>query len=86
MQLTPTEQRLIQILLNKAADEFGNHGCNDFDVVSEAGLTNADSDKLWQALADWDAKELAENVGKSTIHYDWLLMRYFAEKIGKGNV
>ena len=39
MNLKPYELKLIAKLLEIAADQFANHGCNDFDLVREAGLT-----------------------------------------------
>jgi hypothetical protein len=34
MSLSPEEMRLAATLLDMAAEEFGNHGCNDFDTAS----------------------------------------------------
>lgn len=79
-QLSRIEMKLASALLSEAADVFSNHGCNDFDVV-EAGLTSEESDELWQTLADRDDPDLVAHKG-STIHFDWILMRFLSEKLG----
>lgn len=79
-QLTSSEARLVAALLRRAVETFSNHGCNDFDVCREAGLSPSEADALWKKLGEWDDPELAESEG--AIHYDWILMSYFADKIG----
>lgn len=79
-QLTSLEGKLVAALLRRASEEFSNHGCNDFDVCREAGLSPEDADALWKKLAEWDDPDFAESDG--AIHYDWVLMSYFADKIG----
>ena len=78
MYVNKLEKKLISKLLNMAADEFSNHGCNDFDLVSDGGLTKEEACKIQESLfADNYMKE------KSTKTYtmDWMLMRWLAAKI-----
>jgi hypothetical protein len=62
MTLKPHELKLAAKLLELAADQFANHGCNDFDLVQEAGLTLEQAYELNQAYAQWngDAEEWTE--------------------------
>ncbi len=82
MMLSEEEARVLAVLLEKASDAFSNHGCNDFDVAREAGLTVEQSDALWKKLAVWnggDANEFDDFMG-STMHTDWMIMGYFAKR------
>lgn len=79
---TEKERKLLVALLKMAADEFSNHGCNDFDVRG-LGFSPADCRDLWQKLADWDDPELAQR-GDSHYFWDWMLLSYFADKVAHG--
>lgn len=63
-------------LLDMAADEFSNHSCNDFTLPNtpdnRALVLNASDDEDMASYINYDAEEICT--------YDWLLMRYFADK------
>jgi hypothetical protein len=63
MTLQPHELKLAAKLLELAADQFANHGCNDFDLVQEAGLTLEQAHEINKAYAQWngDAEEWIED-------------------------
>jgi transcriptional regulator with XRE-family HTH domain len=48
-ELTEAERKLAVLLLRQAAEKFGNHGCNDFDLVKDGGLTPDESFQIRQA-------------------------------------
>jgi len=73
--MTSYEKRLAAQLLNKAADEFANHGCNDFPLDNNE-VTRA----LYIAHLHGDC-ETPETEGTSLCFEDWLLMRHLADKL-----
>jgi hypothetical protein len=84
MNLTPAEMRLIGRLLDMAADEFSNHGCNDmlwpadFPAEERAELVRRmerDNDP------NVSPEEVEESVTMRSGRYspgDHCLMRYFS--------
>ncbi len=68
MTLKPHELKLAAKLLELAADQFSNHGCNDFDLVQEAGLTLEQAYEVNKAYVNWngDADQVDENYLRST--------------------
>lgn len=69
-------------LLRQAADQFSNHGCNDFDVREiRPKVTVANISDLWQKLSVDNDPELAER--NSPLFQDWMLMRLFANMMQK---
>jgi len=77
--MTNAEKKLTSALLRLASESYSNHGCNDFNVCEEAGLTPEEADDLWHQLGAWDDPELGNRSGP--IHTDWLLMRYLADSL-----
>lgn len=83
--LTEIEKKLAAILLRRAASTFSNHGCNDFDVAKEAGLTPEQSADLWKGIAKYNGDDPADEDSMwhetNTYHSDWLLMAYLADRL-----
>ena len=52
--MTPTQKKLAARLLRAAADEFGNHGCNDFDLVVDGGMTVREADDFRKRYHAWN--------------------------------
>ncbi len=50
----PHELKLARKLLELASEQFGNHGCNDFDLVENAGLTLEQAYEVNQAYVQWN--------------------------------
>ncbi len=80
MVLKPYEIKLIGKLLEMASDKFGNHSCNDFDLVEDGGLTVEQAKELNHklALADDDDPDLYDHVGEE--FGDAYLMGYYAQQ------
>lgn len=79
--LTPAERKLVVYLLERASDEFSNHGCNDLHLVKDVGLTSDESFEVRKAITaagDYPDEEVPPDN-----HYtmDWLAMTIMAKKI-----
>lgn len=86
-RLTAREAQLAINLLCKASDKFGNHGCNDFNLVEELGMSSQKERKaLALAMEKWNGdeeelKRLEEDNGTHEWATDWYLMSYIAARI-----
>jgi len=78
MYVNKLEKKLISKLLNMAADEFSNHGCNDFDLVSDGGLAKEEAYEIQESLF---TDNYIEEKSTKTYTMDWMLMRWLAAKI-----
>jgi hypothetical protein len=77
--MTKTEKHLISQLLEAASDEYTTHGCNDLILENTPG-----NRKVVEEMAEWADPEEPVPVhihNGDIITYDWLLMRYLAERI-----
>ena len=86
MKLKPYEMRLISHCLELASDEFGNHGCNDFDLTDkDLNLTDEQKRELTlnMAIENGDQDEIFEVRNGDTPRYttDWCVMSYFARML-----
>jgi hypothetical protein len=77
MDLTPAERKIAARLLDLAADEFSNHGCNDFNAKAE-GLT---PDEIQEITVKLKAEVDDDNYGANGYFDDWLLMRHLAKRL-----
>ena len=79
--MKPYEMKLIAKLLQLAADEFSNHGCNDFRV--DELLTEEEMIELFNATHDKDNQLDAYRYPDRAMKRgdDWVLMQYLAERI-----
>lgn len=86
--------QLAAILLEKASEVFGRRGCNDFNVVEEAGMDNPKERKaLALAIAEWGGdkdwlNELRDRPTSDTEFvylYDWMAMDYLADRLKEGS-
>lgn len=72
--------KLLIKCLNMAADEFGSHGCTDFNLCSDGELNETESKEIIASMQKWDAECTDEdNPGEDT--YNWLVMRYLIDVI-----
>lgn len=80
--MTSLEKKLAARLLDLAADQFVNHGCNDLDLVSDAGLTGEECREVLLALHQWKDDPEAR-LPTPDQHYveDWMLMRMLAGRL-----
>lgn len=86
--LSKAELALMARLLEEAADEFGNHGCNDYTVEA----TDANKDIMKQVvseaagLTEPDLRDSIEEIDESKdeiMTFDSLLYGYFADRCKK---
>lgn len=74
-------------LLRMAAETFGNHGCNDFDVADclmpeAAEQAIKDIDAWSRAIGDLGPNDAPPKEGE-TMTYDWLAMHWLADMLEK---
>ena len=70
--MTPADKRLAARLLQVAEEEFGNHGCNDFDLVADGGMLTA------KLSAGWAPRSGARDEGMLASEADDLRRRFYA--------
>ncbi len=76
------EFALAGLLLDHAADEFSNHGCNDMEI--ENTPENLQVVRRMIAASDYPEDEpKIVNDGRHICIYDWMMMRYLSEKLKK---
>ena len=75
-------KKLIAELLEKAADQFSNHGCNEFDLT-DALPDRADRAELAKTVFDEDDPDRYDPEGDCDVMHDYELMLFFADKIRK---
>ena len=75
--MTALERKLVAKMLTLASAEFSNHGCNDFHLLRDGGLTALEAAEVREALVRDGAVESV--FGDCT--QDWLLMAWLAERV-----
>ena len=74
--MTKKELELVGQMLDMAADEFANHGCNDFQM--------ANTDENWAFIEAMEAERPPEDrderpdLSEPIYTQDWCVMRYLA--------
>ena len=85
LKLTVIEAKILVRLLDRAADEFSNHGCNDFDVASEMSCSSVQAQKIALTLLRHmvDIGVADEDQLKQTTTYllDWQLFSFLKKLI-----
>jgi hypothetical protein len=83
-KLTSAELTAIAELLQKASDEFSNHGCNDYKLLNtpenkimlvEMIKANGDEESMEEEI-----EEVMSCKNKNIYTYDWWLMSYLADR------
>jgi hypothetical protein len=83
-KLTSAELTAIAELLQKASDEFSNHGCNDYQLLNtpenkimlvEMIKANGDEESMEEEI-----EEVMSCKKKNIYTYDWWLMSYLADR------
>jgi hypothetical protein len=79
--MTKKELELAAFLLNRAADEFSNHGCNDIDseIVAVANFTPEEEAEFCKAYRKWNGDD--DGPEKLTLVGDYSLMAFLAGKL-----
>lgn len=89
--MTPKEMKLASLLLERASDEFSNHGCNDLDsrFIKETGFTDEEKVQFVREYAEWngDPDRYEDGIEPKDFDYlpDWAVMSFLAAKL-KGDV
>lgn len=80
--LTEVEKKLIVLFLEKASDEFSNHGCNDFDLIEEGNLTEEQVIELDKNMWEWNGTPEYHGEHKQCrFAMDWFVMSYLAGRV-----
>ena len=75
--LTDNEKKVVVRLLERAADQFSNHCCNDIDLEE---LTQEEQIALDKKIHEWNG-DPEEHDPNSIAFSDWILMSYFAARL-----
>ena len=81
--ISENEAKIMADLLELAADEFGNHGCNDFELA----MTDENRElikAMYADVLDEHDVEIPTHSG-SYVTYDSCLMQHFANRL-KGEI
>jgi hypothetical protein len=85
--MTKTERKLAGALLRMASEHYSNHGCNDLDLISDCGLTEAEGKRITRAM---DKRIKADDPvydGPGEDPHccmDWMVMDMIADKLDGG--
>jgi len=70
------------VILQRAAEEFSNHGCNDFDLCAEAGLTKDEALDVLNQIHEWGGDQTAPKPKRGdTFATDWCVLHLLADVI-----
>jgi hypothetical protein len=78
--MTKPELKLASILLSRAANEFGNHGCNDFMKEDYEDLTEESIISLTNSISDWNSNDPTDRMTPYHVP-DFMLMDYLADRL-----
>jgi hypothetical protein len=76
IDLTPADLKILVVLLDRAGDEFARHGCNDFDLLKDGGLTPGEAEEMKTRL-QVESPDPDEGQYDRDNQYDWLLFRRY---------
>jgi len=81
-EMSPAVRKAAIAILERASEEFSNHGCTDFDLMRDADLTKKEALEVLQQMHDWAKANGAvdEEPPKAGDYYtdDWLFMNFLA--------
>lgn len=77
INFSAADLKLLTVLLDRAGNEFSNHGCNDFHLIKDAGLTGEEVPALVAKMREtFPGDEIDEKV----YQMDWLLFAFFEKR------
>jgi hypothetical protein len=78
--MTYAEKILAARMLRMASEKFGNHGCNDFDLVGDGGMLAKEARDFRKRFHDWngDPEAFAKDNPKRTDLPDFAVMDFLA--------
>jgi len=78
-EMSPGLRKAAIVILQRAAEEFSNHGCNDFDLCAEAGLTKDEALDVLKQIRWWSGdKNMPEPERGDTVATDWCILSMLA--------
>jgi hypothetical protein len=83
--MTPAEKRLAAMLLRRASEEFGNHGCNDFDLVCDGGMLAKEADDFRKRFHAWNGDPEEFTPGRTDLA-DFAAMGFLADLLEKEGI
>lgn len=83
--LTPTQCQIAAKMLRLAADEFSNHGCNDYELPNTPNNLEFVNGMIAASDYPGDSPHISRD-GKSIYLMDWQVMIYCAELLLRDSV
>ncbi len=83
LPITKNEAKVAAMLFRSAADQFGNHGCNDLGKDVIVSLTEDEWRELGKKYAAYNG-EPNEEYGAGGL-FDFMLMGYFASVLNQAS-
>ena len=82
LMMNRVEVKLLVQLLNMAEEEFGNHGCNDFSLTKDGGLTPGEAEEF-VSVAQASCPGEEETFDGGDDQFDSTLFWYFKQKVAR---
>lgn len=80
--MTPAERKLASKFLEMASEMFGNHGCNDFDLVTDGGMTAEEAEAFQRAYCAWNGSPSDYEPGDTNLA-DFAAMSFLSDLLEK---
>lgn len=77
-EMSPAVRKAAIVILERASEEFSNHGCTDFDLVNDAGLSKKEALEVLQQMHEWDDGGGDKPKAGDSYTNDWLFMNFLA--------
>lgn len=81
LELTTAEVKVFSVLLERATEEMGNHGCNDFSLTRDAGLDADESMVIDAVLRKVFPVDMKERPNQEDNVSDFFLLGLLQRKI-----
>lgn len=81
MLLSNAEKKLLIKMLEMASDEFANHGCNDFELIDDGGLTEEEAKEIITRIDEDNGDDMGSPNFNNYYTQDWIVMDYLRRLI-----
>lgn len=81
LELTLAEVKIFSILLNRAGDEMGNNGCNDFSLTRDGGLSEEECSDIDAQLRKTFPNDMQERPDQEDNISDYFLLALLEKKM-----
>lgn len=78
--MNSAQLKVLARVLDTAAEEFSNHGCNNFDL-SKQGLTPEELESFKAGFTEYMKSDDSQYSRSGVVVGDWLVMRYLQDVI-----